>query len=37
MLCEFESLINASRMNSSRCCMKLTARNQRPIESILGN
>jgi len=36
MPCEFEPLINASRVNSSRYCMELTARNQRPIESILG-
>ena len=36
MSCEFEPLINASRVNSSRYCMELTARNQRPIESILG-
>ena len=36
MPCEFEPLISTSQMNSSRCCMELTARNQRPIESILG-
>jgi len=36
MSCEFEPLINASRMNSSPYCMEPTARNQRPIENILG-
>jgi len=34
MPCEFEPLINASRISSSRCCTELTARNQQPFKSI---